>query len=54
MSLILTLGVHVFITAGFFFATTFFYREEEDKNKQVTNRFFENLERPVIVDNQQG
>lgn len=53
MNLILTLGAHVFITLGFFCATSLFYKESNDKNKEETNRFFEDLERPVIADNQQ-
>ena len=53
MSLMLTLGAHVFITAGFFWATSFFYKESTDKNKLETNRFFEYLETPVIADDQQ-
>ena len=53
MSLILTLGAHVFITASFFWATSLFYQESADKNKDETNRFFEHLETPVIADDQQ-
>jgi len=53
MSLILTLGAHVFITAGFFCATSLFYNESKDKNKVETDRFFENLEKPVLADDQQ-
>ncbi len=53
MNLILTLGAHVFITAGFFCATSLFYKESTDKNKLETDLFFENLEKPVIADEQQ-
>ena len=53
MNLILTLGAHVFITAGFFCATTLFYQASEDKNKMETDRFFENLETPVVADDRQ-
>lgn len=53
MKLILTLGAHVFITAGFFCLTSLFYKEEKDKNKRETDRFFQNLETPVIADDQQ-
>ena len=53
MNLILTLGAHVFITVGFFWATSFFYNESKDKNKAETNRFFEKLETPVVADDQQ-
>lgn len=53
MNLILTLGIHIFITAPFFLATSFFYNEEKDKNKVQTKRFFEDLETPVIADDLQ-
>ena len=53
MNLILTLAAHVFITAGFFCATSLLYKESNDKNKLGTDRFFENLETPVIADDQQ-
>jgi len=53
MSLILTLAAHVFITAGFFCLTSLFYNGKKDKNKAATDRFFENLETPVIEDDQQ-
>ena len=53
MNLILTLGVHIFITATFFCLTSLFYKESNDKNISETKRFFENLETPVIADNLQ-
>ena len=53
MNLILTLAAHVCITAGFFCATSLLYKESNDKNKLGTDRFFENLETPVIADDQQ-
>lgn len=53
MNIILTIAGHVFITAGFFCLTTLFYKEEKDTNKLETERFFEDLERPVIADDQQ-
>ena len=53
MNLILTLGVHVFITSVFFWATSFFYNESKDKNKIQTEHFFRNLEKPVIADDLQ-
>lgn len=49
----LTIAGHVFITGGFFWATSLFYNEEKDTNKLETNRFFEDLETPVIADNLQ-
>ena len=53
MSLILTLGAHIFITSSFFCATSLFYKEISDKNKAETARFFKNLETPVIADDKQ-
>jgi len=53
MNLILTLGVHVFITAGFFIGSSWFYNETKDINKVQTARFFEDLETPVIADDLQ-
>lgn len=53
MNLILTLAAHVFITAGFFCTTSLFYNESKDKNKITTDRFFKNLETPVIADDRQ-
>jgi Na+/proline symporter len=53
MNLILTLAAHVFITATFFCATTLFYKEAKDKNKLETDRFFKDLETPVVADDQQ-
>ena len=53
MNIILTIAGHVFITGGFFWATSLFYNEAKDKHKLGTDRFFEDLERPVIADDQQ-
>jgi Na+/proline symporter len=50
MNIILTIAGHVFITAGFFWATSLFYNEAKDQNKLETDRFFEDLETPVIAD----
>ena len=54
MSLILTLGSHLFVTALFFCATTLLYKEEKDNNKEEKNLFFKNLETRVIADNLQS
>ncbi len=54
MNIILTIGGHVFITAGFFCATSFFYDETADKNRAETERFFEDLKTPYIADELQG
>ncbi len=53
MSLILTLGAHIFITAGFFCATSLFYRASRDDNEAETDYFFKDLETPVVADEQQ-
>lgn len=50
LSIILTIAGHIFITGGFFCLTTLFYREAKDKNKVEADRFFEDLQRPVISD----
>ena len=53
LNIILTIAGHIFITGGFFAATSFLYKEEKDKNKIETDRLFEDLQRPVIADDQQ-
>jgi Na+/proline symporter len=53
MNIILTIAGHVFITGGFFWATSLFYNEAKDENKIETNRFFEDLDMPVVADDQQ-
>ena len=53
MNLILTLAAQIFITAGFFCATPLFYKESKDVYKFETDRFFKDLETPVIADEQQ-
>ncbi len=53
LNIILTIGGHLFITAAFFYATSFFYDASKDKNKVETDRFFEDLETPVIADDEQ-
>ncbi len=53
MNIILTIAGHVFVTGGFFWATSLFYKESKDKNKVETERFFEDLETPIITDNKQ-
>ncbi len=53
MNIILTVAGHVFITAGFFWATSLFYNEAKDDHKLETNRFFQDLETPYIADDQQ-
>lgn len=53
LNIVLTIAGHLFITAGFFCLTSLFYKEAKDKNKVETERFFEDLQRPVIADDQQ-
>lgn len=54
MNIILTIGGHMTITAGFFCATALFYNEVKDTNKEERERFFEDFETPVIADDNQG
>tara|TARA_R110002167_G_scaffold265170_1_gene471854 strand:- start:393 stop:2165 length:1773 start_codon:yes stop_codon:yes gene_type:complete len=53
INLMITIGAHLVITAGFFCATTFFYKEENDHHKQETDRFFVDFETPFIADAEQ-
>jgi Na+/proline symporter len=53
MNLMLTIAAHLFITAGFFCSTTLFYKEERDQHRQERERFFVDLETPVIADSNQ-
>jgi len=53
MALILTLGAHVFITAGFFCLTSLFYKEEKDNFKPQREHFFKDLETPFVADERQ-
>ena len=53
MNLILTIGAHLVITAGFFCSTTFFYKEQNDEHKVETEHFFKDIVTPVIADFEQ-
>ena len=53
MNLMLTLAAHVFITAGFFCATALFYSADKDPDTQTREKFFSDLETPVIADGAQ-
>jgi len=53
MNLILTIGAHLVITAGFFCLTSLFYKEEKDQYKEQTNEFFKDLVKPVLADGEQ-
>ena len=53
LDLMLTIAAHLFITAAFFCMTALFYREERDAHRLETERFFTDLETPVIADSEQ-
>ena len=53
MNLMLTIAAHLIFTAGFFCSTTFFYKAEQDEHKQEREKFFVDIETPVIADNVQ-
>lgn len=53
MNLMLTIAAHLIFTAGFFCSTTFFYKAEQDEHKQEREKFFVDIETPVIADNEQ-
>lgn len=53
MNLMLTIGAQVFVTGGFFCLTSVLYKEGTDHNKMNADRFFEDLETPVIADAEQ-
>lgn len=54
MNLVLTLAAHVFITAGFFCLTALFYREASDPYQEQRAAFFQDLETPVVADDEQS
>ncbi|KII75995.1 sodium:solute symporter family transporter [Vibrio renipiscarius] len=47
-----TIAGHLVLTTGFFFATALLYREENDTHKEETDKFFVDIETPIISDNQ--
>jgi Na+/proline symporter len=53
INLMITIAGHLMITAVFFCSTVFFYKDESDEHKQETDRFFGDLETPVIADFEQ-
>ena len=53
LNIILTIGGHLIITAGFFCSTALFYNEARDRNKLERERFFEDFETPVVADETQ-
>lgn len=48
IGLMTSIGAHLIITAGFFVSTQFFYRPESDKYRDETDRFFDDLNTPVV------
>lgn len=53
MNLMLTIAAHLIFTAGFFCSTTFFYKAKQDEHQQEREKFFVDIETPVIADNEQ-
>ncbi|MGR5063460.1 sodium:solute symporter family transporter [Photobacterium sp. DNB22_13_2] len=45
-----TIAAHLFITAGFFISTSLLYREEKDTHREETDKFFKDVETPIISD----
>ncbi|PMJ91725.1 transporter [Vibrio sp. 10N.261.55.A7] len=43
-----TIAAHLFITAGFFISTSLLYREEKDTHREETDKFFADVETPII------
>ncbi|MBU2979287.1 transporter [Alteromonas sp. C1M14] len=53
VGLMLMIVAHLVITAGFFCATTLFYKPQNDGHRAETDRFFRDIETPVIADFEQ-
>lgn len=53
VGLMLMIVAHLIITAGFFCATTLFYKPQNDAHRVETDRFFKDIETPVIADFEQ-
>ena len=54
LNVILTIAGHLFVTAPFFCATALLYKEEQDQQRIETDRFFVDIETPVIADDGQN
>ena len=54
INLMLIIAGHLVLTSGFFWATSLFYKSSEDTNKQETEKFFEDVETPLISDDEQN
>jgi len=54
MNLILIIAGHLFITSGFFIISSFFYKEVLDSHKEETDKFFIDLETPLISSDEQS
>lgn len=53
MRVMLAIAAHLFLTGSFFCASTFFYNEERDEHKQELDKFFKDVETPVVADHEQ-
>ncbi|WP_413283568.1 sodium:solute symporter family protein [Vibrio sp. MA40-2] len=47
---IITIAAHLFLTAGFFIASTLFYKEPSAADLEREEKFFEQLETPVVAE----
>ncbi len=47
-----TIAAHLFVTGGFFIATALFYKEEKDAYKEETEKFFIDVETPILSDSE--
>ncbi|MGR5144447.1 sodium:solute symporter family transporter [Photobacterium sp. DNB23_23_1] len=45
-----TIAAHLFITAGFFISTSLLYSKEKDIHREETDKFFKDVETPIISD----
>ncbi len=53
MRVMLTIAAHLFITGGFFCVSSLFYNEAQDEHKEELDKFFSDVETPVIADENQ-
>ncbi|MGF1684472.1 sodium:solute symporter family protein [Photobacterium minamisatsumaniensis] len=47
-----TIAAHLFLTAGFFISTSLLYSEEKDTHKEETDKFFKDVETPIISEDE--
>ncbi|USD67451.1 sodium:solute symporter family protein [Vibrio sp. SCSIO 43136] len=50
MRVMLTIAAHLFLTGGFFCLSSLFYRAERDEHKEELEKFFQDVETPVVVE----